>query len=149
MFKGWFLEDGTEYTGQAIKQDTTLKAHWQIKTFTVTFYVGGEVYATKEVDYGTTFAEMAEEAKDLNLRVLSVMTEHGEQPIEYFADNRITDDYSVVSDKLSAREIAVNTLQKYPWIIFAGGGALSVLVGIVGVVASVVQTRKPARRRRR
>lgn len=92
---------------------------------------------------------MAEEAKDLNLRVLSVMTEHGEQPIEYFADNRITDDYSVVSDKLSAREIAVNTLQKYPWIIFAGGGALSVLVGIVGVVASIVQTRKPARRRRR
>ncbi len=149
MFKGWFLEDGTEYTGQAIKQDTTLKAHWEIKTFTVTFYVGGEVYATKEVDYGTTFAEMAEEAKDLNLRVLSVMTEHGEQPIEYFADNRITDDYSVVSDKLSAREIAVNTLQKYPWIIFAGGGALSVLVGIVGVVASIVQTRKPARRRRR
>lgn len=148
-FQGWFLEDGTEYTGQAIKQDTTLKAHWEIKTFTVTFYVGGEVYATKEVDYGTTFAEMAEEAKDLNLRVLSVMTEHGEQPIEYFADNRITDDYSVVSDKLSAREIAVNTLQKYPWIIFAGGGALSVLVGIVGVVASIVQTRKPARRRRR
>lgn len=148
-FKGWFLSDGTEYNGQAIKQDTTLTARWEIKTFTVTFYVGGEVYATKEVDYGTTFAEMAEEAKDLNLRVLSVMTEHGEQPIEYFADNRITDDYSVVSDKLSAREIAVNTLQKYPWIIFAGGGALSVLVGIVGVVASIVQTRKPARRRRR
>ncbi len=147
-FKGWFLEDGTEYTGQAIKQDTTLKAHWEIKTFTVTFYVGGEVYATKEVDYGTTFAEMAEEAKDLNLRVLSVMTENGEQPLDYFSDIKITEDYAVVST-ISARELAVNTLQKYPWIIFAGGGALSVLVGIVGGFVYSSQNRKHARRRRK
>ena len=91
---------------------------------------------------------MAEEAKDLNLRVLSVMTEHGEQPLDYFSDIKITEDYAVVST-ISARELAVNTLQKYPWIIFAGGGALSVLVGIVGGFVYSSQNRKPARRKRK
>lgn len=91
---------------------------------------------------------MAEEAKDLNLRVLSVMTENGEQPLDYFSDIKITEDYAVVST-ISARELAVNTLQKYPWIIFAGGCALSVLVGIVGGFVYSSQNRKHARRRRK
>ena len=47
-FLGWFYEDGTEYAGQAIKEDTTLIARWQIKTFTVTFYVDGEIYTVKD-----------------------------------------------------------------------------------------------------
>lgn len=148
-FKGWFFADGTQYENQAIRENVTLTARWEIKVFTVTFYVEGEVYATKEVDYGTTFAELAEEAKGLNLRVLSVMTENGEQPLEYFSDTKITEDYAVVSDKLSAREIALSTLQKYPWIIFAAGAGLSAVVGIIGGVVYVVQNRKPARRKRR
>ena len=148
-FKGWYLSDGTKYTGQAIKEDTTLTAQWEIKTFTVTFYVEGEVYTTKEVKYGTTFAELAEEAKGLNLRVTSVMTEYGDQPIEYFSYTPITDNYSVVSDKMNLREIIINVLQKYPWIIFACGGVLAVIVGIVGGALYLSQNKKQAKRRKK
>lgn len=147
-FKGWFLADGTEYTGQAIKEDTTLTARWEIKVFTVTFYVDGEVYATQEVEYGTTFAELAEQAKDLNLKVLSVITENGDQPLEYYSDIRIMEDYSVVSNKLPIGEIVTGILQKYPWIIFAFGVLLSGIVGIVGAVIYRKQT-KPKQRRNR
>lgn len=133
-FKGWFLSDGTEYTGQAIKEDITLTAKWQIKTFTVTFYVGGEVYATRTVDYGTTFAELAEEAKDLNLKVLTVMTEQGEQPVDEISGMPITGDYSVMGENLNVVERVQHFIKNYPWIFFAVGAGLSVIIGIIGGV---------------
>ncbi len=145
-FIGWFLDDGTEYTGQPVKSDITLTAHWQIKTFTVTFYVGGEVYATRTVDYGTTFAELAEEAKDLNLKVLTVMTEQGEQPVDEISGMPITGDYSVTSIGLTKTETVQHFIKNYPWIFFAVGAGLSVLIGIIGAVAYRKQT-APARRR--
>lgn len=148
-FKGWFLENGTEYAGQAIKQDTTLTAKWEIKTFTVTFYVGGEIYTTKTVNYGTTFSELAEEAKNLNLKVLTVLTEQGEQTLDEFAQVPITGDYSVTSIGLTKTETVQHFIAKYPYIFFAFGGALSVIVGIIGAVAYRKQTAPatPARRR--
>lgn len=133
-FTGWYLSDGTEYTGQPIKEDTTLTARWQIKTFTVTFYVGGEVYATKTVNYGTTFAELAEEAKDLKLKVLTVMTEQGEQTLEELAQSPITEDYTVKSINLTTGEFIQHVVQKYPWIFVAAGGGLSLIVGLCGYV---------------
>lgn len=133
-FKGWFLEDGTEYSGQAIKEDITLTAKWQIKTFTVTFYVGGEVYATRTVDYGTTFAELAEEAKDLNLKVLTVMTEQGEQPVDEISGMPITGDYSVMGENLNVVERVQHFIKNYPWIFFAVGAGLSVIIGLIGRV---------------
>ena len=148
-FKGWFLEDGTEYSGQAIKEDITLTAKWQIKTFTVTFYVGGEVYATRTVDYGTTFAELAEEAKDLNLKVLTVMTEQGEQPVDEISGMPITGDYSVTSIGLTKTETVQHFIAKYPYIFFAFGGALSVIIGIIGAVAYRKQTAPATLARRR
>ena len=133
-FKGWFLSDGTEYTGQAIKEDITLTAKWQIKTFTVTFYVGGEVYATRTVDYGTTFAELAEQAKDLNLKVLTVITEGGEQSLDEFAQVPITGDYTVMGENLNVLERVQHFIKNYPWIFFAVGAGLSVIIGLIGRV---------------
>jgi len=133
-FIGWFLDDGTEYTGQAIKEDITLTAKWQIKTFTVTFYVGGEVYATRTVDYGTTFAELAEEAKDLNLKVLTVMTEQGEQSVDEISGMPITGDYSVMGENLNVVERVQHFIKNYPWIFFAVGAGLSVIIGLIGRV---------------
>lgn len=147
-FKGWFLSDGTEYNGQAIKQDTTLTARWEIKTFTVTFYVDGAVYATKTVEYGTTFAELAEAQLFLRMSAVSVVTEDGEQSFEDMANTPIASDYSVISRKLTLNESALKVLQKYPWIIFAGGGVLAVIVGIISVVIYSKQT-APAKRKKR
>lgn len=147
-FKGWYLPDGTEYTGQPIKEDTTLIAQWQIKILTVTFYVEGEVYATQEVNYGTTFAELAEQAKDLNLKVLGVMTADGEQPLDEYKDTPIMENYSVTSMGLTTIETAQHFLAQYPWVFVAAGGVLSVFVGIIGAVVYKKQT-QPAKRRSR
>ena len=147
-FKGWYLPDGTEYTGQAIKEDTTLTAHWEIQVFTVTFYVEGEVYATQEVNYGTTFAELAEQAKDLKLKVLGVMTADGEQPLDEYKDTPIMENYSVTSTGLTTIETAQHFLAQYPWVFVVAGGVLSVFVGIIGAVVYKKQT-QPAKRRSR
>lgn len=149
-FKGWYLSDGTEYTGQPVKSDITLTAHWQIKTFTVTFYVDGEIYTTQTVEYGTTFAELAEQAKDLKVKVLTVITEAGEQTLDELADIPITGDYSVKGENLTTGEFIQHVIQKYPWIFFAFGGALSVIIGIIGAVAYRKQTASatPAHRNR-
>ncbi|MDE6472076.1 MAG: InlB B-repeat-containing protein [Clostridia bacterium] len=40
-FKGWYLSDGTQYTNQPIKSNTTLTAHWERNRFTVTFNTDG------------------------------------------------------------------------------------------------------------
>ena len=146
-FKGWYLPDGTEYTGQAIKEDLTLIAHWQIKVFTVTFYVGGEVYATREVNYGTTFAELAEEAKGLNLKVLSIITGLGEQPLDDYANTIITENYAVNSTNLTTVERITYFFNNYPWVFVVVGAVLSVIIGIIGAVLYNKQV-KPAVRRR-
>ncbi len=147
-FTGWYLEDGTEYTGQPVKSDITLTARWDIKTFTVTFFVDGEIHATKTVEYGTTFAELAEQAKDLNLKVLTVMTDNGEQSLSEFANTPITSDYSVTSIGLTKQEAVQYFFAKYPYVFICAGGVLSLIVGILGAVAYHRQT-APAKQRRR
>ena len=40
-FDGWFLSDGTQYTGQVIKENITLTARWERNRFDVTFNTNG------------------------------------------------------------------------------------------------------------
>lgn len=40
-FKGWFLPNGTQYTNQPIKENTTLTAQWERNVFNVTFNANG------------------------------------------------------------------------------------------------------------
>lgn len=61
-FKGWFDSSGSQYTGTAYTyaSDMTFTAKWEIKTYTVTFYVDGEVYKTVTVEHGTSLMDAAE-----------------------------------------------------------------------------------------
>lgn len=82
------------------------------------------------------------------MSAVSVVTEDGEQSFEDMANTPIASDYSVISRKLTLNESALKVLQKYPWIIFAGGGVLAVIVGIISVVIYSKQT-APAKRKKR
>ena len=56
-FLGWFLDDSgeTAWTSDYLfTEDTTLYAHFSINTYTVTFMLDGDVYATRTVDYNQT-----------------------------------------------------------------------------------------------
>lgn len=139
-FLGWFYEDGTEYTGQEIKEDTTLIAHWQIKTFTVTFYVDGEVYIVKEVEYGTRFVEVIEEAATENLELLTVLEGETEKKINKYLNVEITDNYDVTAVKIKADPtLAQIFFGKYPWIFAASGAGLALTVALIGVAGYFAQ----------
>ena len=73
-FIGWFLEDGTQYTNQAITADTVLTAKFEIIKCTVTFIVDGKVYARYECDYGTNLSELL--SQNVNTLLYSVEGEH-------------------------------------------------------------------------
>lgn len=50
-FKGWFLPNGTKYTNQPIKENTTLTAQWERNVFNVTFDTdGGSAVNNTEVN---------------------------------------------------------------------------------------------------
>ena len=73
-FVGWFYEDGTQYTNQAITADTVLTAKFEIIKCTVTFIVDGEVYARYECDYGTNLSELL--SQNVNTLLYSVEGEY-------------------------------------------------------------------------
>lgn len=139
-FLGWFYEDGVKYTGQPITEDTTLIAHWQIKTFTVTFYVDGEVYIVKEVEYGTRFVEVIEEAATENLELLTVLEGETEKKINKYLNVEITDNYDVTAVKIKADPTSAQIFfGKYPWIFAASGAGLALTVALIGVAGYFAQ----------
>ena len=73
-FIGWFLEDGTQYTNQAITADTVLTAKFEIIKCTVTFIVDGEVYTRYECDWGTNLSELL--GQNVNSMLYSVEGEY-------------------------------------------------------------------------
>lgn len=139
-FLGWFYEDGTEYAGQAIKEDTTLIARWQIKTFTVTFYVDGEIYTVKEVEYGTVFSKVVEDAATENLELLAVLEGESEKKIKNFLNTEITDNYSVRAIKTKLDPTAAQLFfGQYPWIFAVGGAAMSLVVAGISIAGYFAQ----------
>ena len=73
-FVGWFYEDGTQYTNQAITADTVLTAKFEIIKCTVTFIVDGEVYTRYECDWGTNLSELL--GQNVNTLLYSVEGEY-------------------------------------------------------------------------
>lgn len=134
-FKGWYLSNGTQYTNQAIKENTTLTAHWEVIMCTVTFYVDGEVYETKQVEYGTPFAEVLEYANKQNLIVSLISSLDGEVIDDYSAVS-ISENYSVVAEQMQGQEKFLNVLKNYWQYIVAGVGTLAVICGVIGVAVS-------------
>ena len=127
-FVGWFLPNGTQYTNQPIKADTTLTARWEIKTFTVTFYVGEEKHAELTVEYGTALKELTEEAQALNLQVLSIRASNG-APIDTIVESGITEDLEVQAQTMTGADKVKNTV-KNNWLTIAlsAGGGIVVVV---------------------
>lgn len=134
VFKGWFLSDGTEYTTQPVTGDMTLAAHWEIQTFTVTFYVDGEKYDEITVEYGTALIHVMQAA---NLASYMAMTTEGVRISKQ--SSIITEDTQVVVRELTGWEkygdfVAQN--QWYTWLTVGVAGVLLV-VSIVGIVEMV------------
>ncbi len=140
-FKGWFFEDGTEYTGQNITEDITLIAVWERQKFTVTFYVNGEVYETKTVEYGTTFVEIVEDARKRNLQVLTVNVENGAQ-IKDYSELQVNENYSVVARELEGTEKVLNTLDINKWYIIGGAVAFVVVCCAAGAIITSKRKKK-------
>lgn len=131
VFEGWYLSNGTQYTNQPVTNDITLTAHWEIKTFTVTFYVDNEVYATKTVEYGQSLAKVTEAE---NLVMLSVFTESGVPSYDETGSVVVTENCTVEAQKMSKTDAIINTAKNNKWAIIGGiaGG-----VALIAIIAAV------------
>lgn len=138
-FVGWYMADGTEYENQPVTDDLTLTAHWDVIMCTVTFYVDGEVYETKTVEYGTSLVPIASE---LNLCVMTVYSASPEFTTESFAKNGVTADLSVTAEEVTGMEKVVNTVKNNKWQIIGGVVCGVALIAIIAVVCSSVKQKK-------
>lgn len=133
IFLGWFRSDGTQAGAtEIIKGNTVLTAHWQIKTFTVTFYVNGLVYTTVTVEYGSVLSKVADEAAVFARNIISFENLNVATP-EVSADILyITDDMTVIAKEPTAAD---KFIAKYtPYII--GGACAVILVGVAVFAAA-------------
>ena len=139
VFIGWYLADGTQYTNQPVTDDISLTARWEVQTFTVTFYVDGEVYATKTVEYGQGLEKVAETA---NLKILSVRMESG---VPTFDDNGaviVTENCSVEAQEMSDTDKAINTIKQNKWAIIGGVAGGVALIAVIAAVCGGKRKRK-------
>lgn len=126
-FKGWALADGSIYNNSPIKQNTTLTAKWEIKIFTVTFYVdndnGEETYATLKVPYGSTLAEAMEQAEIISYKA---MTTEGVRLSKQ--NTTITENTQVLVEELTGWEKYGDFVGRNKWFTW-------VIVGVIGALA--------------
>ena len=135
-FLGWYLSDGTRYTGQAITKDTTLTAHWKLQRFTVTFYVDGEEYKSMEVEYGTSFTDVMKSANNLGLRVKSLSSSNGEAVGEF-----VTGNLNVNAAQMSSTDKALNTAKSNTWAVVGGIVGVVALFAAIGVIIGAIRRR--------
>ncbi|MDE6667675.1 MAG: InlB B-repeat-containing protein [Clostridia bacterium] len=136
-FLGWFKADGTQFEDtEAITGDTTLTAHWQIKTFTVTFYVNGAVYTTVIVEYGSVLSKVADEAGVFAKNIVSFYNLNSETPTAYASELIVSDDVTVLANEPTTWQ-KIKGSKYTPWV--AGGVAVFV---VICVIVGVVQGKK-------
>ncbi len=140
-FVGWYLPNETKYTDQSITEDMTLTAHWEIIMCKVTFYVDGEIYAEKTVQYGSTFQHVLEASNLMNLRVQSVRYSDA---VAGDVDSLVVTDDSleVYAEEMDGAEKAVNTVKNNKWAVVGGiaGGVL--LIGTVAAIIGGIKRRR-------
>lgn len=133
-FIEWRLPDGAPYTDQPIKADVTLTAVWKIKTFTVTFYVDGEVYAEQTVEYGSSLGKAMENA---NIASYKAMNMEGERLSKQ--NTVISEDTQVTVQKLTGWEKYGDFVARnpwYTWVAVAFGGVL-LIVSVASIITVV------------
>ena len=128
-FLGWYLTNGTQYTNQPITANTTLTAHWEIITYTVTFYVDNEVYKTLTVEYGVTLQSAAERA---NMTYYNLYNESG---VKMSRASIVSEDIEVTAVAMSNTEKATAFLADTWWVLLLAAGGVALLV--VAVVYTV------------
>lgn len=124
-----------------IKENTVIRANWEIKHFTVTFYVDGEVYNEITVDYGTRLKDVADQAEVFSQNVISYRYMNADLPVGELGDMVVVDDMEVEANAPSERDKVIGTI-KNNWLPIVLGG-----VGLIFVAAviSAVATRKKRR----
>lgn len=138
-FVGWYMADGTKYENQPVTDDLTLTAHWEVIMCTVTFYVDGEVYETKTVEYGTPLMPVASE---LNLSVMTVYSVNPEFTAERIAKNGITADLSVTAEEATGADKVVNAVKNNTWQIIGGVVCGVALIAIIAAACSGIKRKK-------
>ncbi len=131
-FLGWFYGNGTKYEGQAVTENITLTAHWELKVYTVTFYVNGEVYKTMQVPHGTLLKSVM--SQDKALRYMNALNEKGEKLPKTAT---VKGNAEVAVEEMTEQEKYAEFLSRNMWLEWTLLGVA--LVGILStVIASVV-----------
>ena len=134
-FLGWFYEDGTQYTDQAITENTTLYAHWDLKKYTVTFYVDGVVYKSVEVPHGTSLMDVADEAGVYAYNVVSYnYLNISDEEIDSSLRGKVIDDMEVTANKPSSLDNTVGFLKKNFKAIIGGIFGIIFIACILAVI---------------
>ncbi len=127
-FLGWFYANGTKYEGQAITENITLTAHWELKVYTVTFYVDGEVYRTLQVPHGTLLRNVM--SQDRALRYMNALNEKGEKLPKTAT---VESDAEVPIGEMTEQEKYAEFLSRNMWLIYSLGG-----IACAGVLSTVI-----------
>lgn len=137
-FKGWFLPSGDRYTNQAITENVTLTAKWEIKTFKVTFIVDGEVYREMTVDYGTTLVDVANKAEVSSKNILSYKYVDESIPTTDLGSMKVVGDIEVKANAPTESDITISKIKNNTFAIIGGvlGGLVLIMV-VSGVVTAI------------
>lgn len=141
-FKGWFLSDGTKYTDQQIKSDTTLTARWEIVMCTVTFYVDGVKYDELSVEYGASLVSVVKRANELNLHVMSVKANGAS--ITSFDGVTVSDDVEVQAEVMTGADKVKNNVRNN-WIAIVTA-SVSAVVLVCAIAVLIGKFKKQYRR---
>lgn len=134
-FLGWFDGD-TQYTDAPVKADTTLTAHWEILTFTVTFMSDGQVYKTMTVEYGTSLQAAMQTAQ---IASYAAMTAEG---VKLSKQNSvITENTEVLVKEQTGWEKYGDFVARSPWYTWTILG-VGVIVLATAVICIVILTKK-------
>ncbi len=132
-FVGWVLADGSIYNNAPIKQDTSLTARWEIKTFTVTFYVGEEKHAELTVEYGSTLAAAMEQAEIAAYKAMDI------SGLRVSKQSVITENTQVLVEELTGWEKYGDFVGQNQWYTWLTVGIVGVLLitSVVGIVMNL------------
>ena len=137
-FKGWFLPSGDSYTNQAITENVTLAAKWEIKTFKVTFIVDGEVYREMTVDYGTSLVDSANQAEVSSKNILSYKYVDESISTTDLGTMNVVGDIEVKANAPTKSDITLSKIKNNTFVIIGGvlGGLVLIMV-VSGVVTAI------------
>ena len=127
-FLGWFYGNGTKYEGQAVTENITLTALWELKVYTVTFYVNGEVYKTMQVPHGTLLRNVM--SQDRALRYMNALNERGEKLSKA---TTVESDVEVPVGEMTEQEKTAEFLSRNMWLVYSLGG-----IACAGVLSTVI-----------